>query len=375
MNGSDPCAEARAALASSPDDPAAAEALGRCLVEADRIQEAEEVFSALLATSPNLATARSLLAAALVRMGRTEEARAQAAVAVAADPDCAEAHLQRCWIERRAGNLELAITAGHQAIELNPIPDAFNYLCFALLSDDQIDDALAMTERCLETDPRNIAALHYRTSALAAAGRTEEGRWLSDFERFMWMDRLSSVEGYANLSRFNQALSEQVIAAPGRQLDPLQTEDLMDPPRGPSAAFQRVVNAATKMYLRRLPEADPAHPFLRYQPTAWRIHAWGTRVRDLQLQEHHIHQHAWISGVYYAKVPASIGQDRSELGGCIEFARFLRYSDRDVQTEAAVLAPEEGMIVMFPAYFPHRVLPFHSEDTRISVAFNIIPLD
>ena len=108
-------------------------------------------------------------------------------------------------------------------------------------------------------------------------------------------------------------------------------------------------------------------------PERWDVHAWGTRTQDLMPQEHHIHQHAWLSGVYYARVPDGIGKDQAELGGCIEFARFLQYSDRPVQTEAAVLAPRPGMILLFPAYFPHRVLPFQSDEVRISVAFNLVP--
>ena len=41
---------------------------------------------------------------------------------------------------------------------------------------------------------------------------------------------------------------------------------------------------------------DDTHPFTRYRPAKWDVHAWGTRTRDLSMQEHHIHQHAWLSG-------------------------------------------------------------------------------
>ena len=43
--------------------------------------------------------------------------------------------------------------------------------CVACLSADQGAEALTLTERCLALDPRNIAALSYRTTALAMAGR------------------------------------------------------------------------------------------------------------------------------------------------------------------------------------------------------------
>ena len=36
--------------------------------------------------------------------------------------------------------------------------------------------------------------------------------------------------------------------------------------------------------------------------------------------------------------------------------------------------PCEDMIVLFPSSFCHRTKPFESEDKRISIAFDIVPL-
>jgi hypothetical protein len=36
--------------------------------------------------------------------------------------------------------------------------------------------------------------------------------------------------------------------------------------------------------------------------------------------------------------------------------------------------PYEGMVVLFPSYFYHRTEPFISDDKRISIAFDIVPL-
>ena len=367
------CADQLAVLREKPDDPVALLALGRCQVEADRSKDAAITLRHLLSLAPQNAMAAALLAAALVRMGDVHEAARLARAACLWRPDCAEAQLQRCWVERRLGNLAAAIEAGQRAVAIEPTPDGYNYLSFALLSNDNVQEALAATEACLALDPRNIAALNYRSSALAAAGRSAEGRKLTDFERFLWLETIDSVDGYANVRQFNREITAQVLAAPGRQLDPLQTEDLMDPPRGAAVALKAIADAATRYYLSSLPKEDPTHPFLRFRPSEWTVYAWGTRTSQFDMQEHHIHQHAWLSGVYYASVPENVGRSREELGGCIEFARFLQYSDRPIQTEAVVLPPHEGMIVMFPSYFPHRVLPFRSDSVRVSLAFNIIP--
>jgi len=35
--------------------------------------------------------------------------------------------------------------------------------------------------------------------------------------------------------------------------------------------------------------------------------------------------------------------------------------------------PELGRLVLFPSYFWHGTLPFHSEQARLTVAFDVVP--
>jgi hypothetical protein len=37
------------------------------------------------------------------------------------------------------------------------------------------------------------------------------------------------------------------------------------------------------------------------------------------------------------------------------------------------LQPEVGQLVLFPSYFWHGTLPFHSEQPRLTVAFDVVP--
>ena len=36
--------------------------------------------------------------------------------------------------------------------------------------------------------------------------------------------------------------------------------------------------------------------------------------------------------------------------------------------------PHEGLVVLFPSYFYHRTEPFVSQEKRISIAFDILPV-
>jgi hypothetical protein len=35
--------------------------------------------------------------------------------------------------------------------------------------------------------------------------------------------------------------------------------------------------------------------------------------------------------------------------------------------------PELGLLVLFPSYFWHGTLPFHSDQPRLTVAFDVVP--
>ena len=35
--------------------------------------------------------------------------------------------------------------------------------------------------------------------------------------------------------------------------------------------------------------------------------------------------------------------------------------------------PELGQLVLFPSYFWHGTLPFHSKQSRLTVAFDVVP--
>jgi uncharacterized protein (TIGR02466 family) len=80
---------------------------------------------------------------------------------------------------------------------------------------------------------------------------------------------------------------------------------------------------------------------------------------------------AW-SGSYYVKVP----EGATGTSGCIEFLD-VRTNVRAITIEGAncfaskvTFRPEEGMILLFPAYLRHWVYPHDEPEERVSIAFN-----
>ena len=70
------------------------------------------------------------------------------------------------------------------------------------------------------------------------------------------------------------------------------------------------------------------------------------------------------------KCPGSI----KTQAGWIEFGRPQDHPMSKAEPQLRSYQPHEGMVVLFPSYFYHRTEPFESQDQRISIAFDIVPL-
>src|SRR5215510_15997422 len=81
-------------------------------------------------------------------------------------------------------------------------------------------------------------------------------------------------------------------------------------------------------------------------------------------QTPHIHPQAWLSGVYYASVPADIAT-AADRAGWIEFGEPLADYRFTAKPELRLIQPEEGLMLLFPSYFYHRTLPFSAGGTRV----------
>ncbi len=101
---------------------------------------------------------------------------------------------------------------------------------------------------------------------------------------------------------------------------------------------------------------------------------------------HDVHTHgncSW-SGVYYLQIdPAERRHQHAVLGELNGVTRFYgpytqfqggAYMDMGnayLQTNSMDIQPEEGMLVIFPSYLPHKAMAYEGEKDRIIVSFNV----
>lgn len=100
-----------------------------------------------------------------------------------------------------------------------------------------------------------------------------------------------------------------------------------------------------------------------------RAHAWAVVYRAGGSHELHGHHDAAVSGVYY--VAAS---DDPADGGAIEIydpRSTLQAREPQTPPGSVHIRPRPGLLIAFPAWALHRVLPVTSSSLRICVAFNV----
>ena len=99
---------------------------------------------------------------------------------------------------------------------------------------------------------------------------------------------------------------------------------------------------------------------------------WGVINGKGHSNSTHNHPEAWLSGVYYPKVPADAARAGSIGFRDPNLARtFTRSFYRSVQSEVCHVPPAAGKMVIFPSWCEHFVGPNLTDEDRVAISFNI----
>lgn len=349
--------------------------LANVLVAQDRLDEAVGHYERAIALNPAMPSVHQQLGIALQTRGDVERAIATYERALALKPDyfLALTHLGSAYVEK--GDPRRGAECFRRALALDPhAADTHVSLGIALHDLGDVAGALKCYDASLAIEPGNTYALAYKTIALYELGELGQARYLIDFERLIRAVHVQTPEGYASVGQFNQALADYAINHPTMARKSYrhtgQTGEILQNPEGPVVALERIIRTAVEDYARLLP-ADAAHPFVAKRPRAFRLQGWAN-VYD-RGAEAHVHPSGWISGTYYVKLPSVVADPSEGRAGWIEFGRpdlhFHRAQDCDVKA----LQPTEGLLLLFPSYFWHRIIPFEDAEKRTSYAFDVVP--
>jgi len=406
----------RMALARDPDSRKALANLGALLQFRGHVQASIECHRRVLALSPDDFEVRCNLAHTLVEAGRGDEALAECDAAESIGPGRPEVLVARgavlCGLERYAD----AVPVLQSALAAGPDDMALINLGLACQQLGQTANAMAALSTAVRVNADNARAVADLTALLSAAGRGDEGLSLSagflarhpgerlvlaaravalrdagraaeageliDLGRLVHVSELSAPRGLAGVAEFNAGLVAAVLADPSLLTSPsskstrggAQTGEFNIDQQPLFVGLRDALTAELQAVIAKW-NADglAKHPAMAWSTDHWTLRLWATVLGPGGVQLPHIHPLGWLSGVYYAQVPAGLAAEPGDAGA-LEFGQLPARVHCTREPERRIVTPLAGRLVIFPSYFHHRTLPFASGEQRISIAFDVMPL-
>lgn len=393
------------------DSPELALNLARALYAEGRKTEAEQTLTDAILHYPDVLALHNNLARMRQLRGEGESATALMEEAIAARPNDLSLRLACADVLHRGKHHHKALRILEQTLAIAPdSPQILTAYGIVLDELDRPDEGLIALRRVMALVPKERSAKRNLLSTLLRASRPDEAlsiartlradepyeqyliaceamalrmlgdsgyRKIYDYERFVRSYEIPAPRGFFTPENFNASLADilrlqhQVNAHPldqnvvngtqtGRSLLTLEEPNLR--------AFLGAVDAAVHDYTGRLDSHDPVG---RRRAERCRFTGlWSTRLRDKGVQSNHVHDRGWISSAYYVALTAN-EKPRDPHAGWLKLGEPNR-PPPGCGPEAFV-EPKEGLLVLFPSYMWHGVIPFEG-DERLSLSFDVAPV-
>lgn len=397
----------------NPNDADALYNLGVMFKAKSELSKAQSAFAKAIQANPNFALAHYNFGMTLFEENKYAEAVESFDKAIAADPAMADAHASKGFVLRELEEVDEAITAYREAIRLQPqnaktwsglavclqendqleeaveanrnaiavnpdYPEATANLCDTLIQMRKPEDAVQVCNEYLQRHPTDACVLAAKTIALNEVDDQQALAEILDLDTIVRPITHEAPKGFSDIETFNKKLSQHILKHPSLRVSPSShatrkgkhSGTLNTGEMGPIAAFETLIHQAVDDYVLNF-EGPDHHPIIAQRPQNYKLSVWAVVLEGEGYQVPHIHPSAWLSGVYYASVPAVSSAGGNE--GWIEFGQPGPEYHFESQPKLRLVKPEPGLMVMFPSYVFHRTVPFESQDTRISVAFDVVP--
>jgi tetratricopeptide (TPR) repeat protein len=235
--------------------------------------------------------------------------------------------------------------------------------CATLLKatpDDQYLIAMQTTALRLMNDPRYEAVCDYDKMVLSQILETPPG----------WSDLTSFLTDVASrLNDLHNPHGHRLLYQSLRQ----GTETTQDLSRSQDPVIQSLFHAFAAPIARYRDHIGQGEDALRRRNRgASRYNgSWSVRLRSEGFHTSHVHPRGWISSACYIELPDRMRAGRT-AEGILSFGAPGMITTPLLDAELSV-RPELGLLVLFPSYFWHGTLPFHSDQPRLTVAFDVVP--
>jgi tetratricopeptide (TPR) repeat protein len=276
-----------------------------------------------------------------------------------------------------AEEAEAALSITDRLLQLRPFNRSVQELRIgALFLAGQPEAALPIAKAMRDADPDDQHALCLLATAWRLVGDSRY-RELYDYAGLVRPYRLGVPEGWASLSEYLRDLSAALRERHLFKTHPFSNSeeggskiaDLLELPDPTIRAFRQALQPAVDAHLRHL--GTGTDPLRRRNTGRWKIDGiWSVWLRPHGFHHNHTHPQAWLSSASYIELPDEVAAEGR--AGWIKFGEPGLPTRPRLSFEHAV-KPEPGMLVLFPSYMWHGTIPFVTGDSRLTIAFDIVP--
>lgn len=234
-------------------------------------------------------------------------------------------------------------------------------------------------ERALAIEPESQISLAVWGLALRALGDPREEQ-MNDVESLVRLYEITAPEGYGAMDDFNRDLNaylnrlhidrreciDQTLRTGTQTLG-----NLFGAGHAPVELLREEIDKAVADYVARMPD-DAEHPLYRRRRQRFGYAAsWSSRLRDCGFHTNHVHPKGWISSAYYVAVPDAVENAETKEG-------WIKFGEPNLPSGIGdavrrMVQPRPGVLVLFPSYLWHGTVPFHSKESRTTIAFDATP--
>ncbi len=303
-----------------------------------------------------------------------------------------------CLAERAARpdcQFGLVIRAGLAALEFEPVTalrlaehalramptnhTARKLLCASYLGVGDGAKALSECASLLQTAPDDQYLIAMQTTALRLLNDPRY-ELFCDYDQMVFSTLLEAPPGWPDLGSYLLGLTSRLdgLHNPhGHRLlyQSLRrgTETTQDLSRNQDPVIQALFQAFAAPIARYRDQIGQGTDALRRRnqgPSRFNG-GWSVRLHRDGYHTSHVHPRGWISSACYIQLPDSMTAGHT-AEGTLSFGAPGMLTTPALPAELSV-RPEIGLLVLFPSYFWHGTLPFHSEQPRLTVAFDVVP--
>jgi hypothetical protein len=110
--------------------------------------------------------------------------------------------------------------------------------------------------------------------------------------------------------------------------------------------------------------------FLKNWPSSYNLYGWIVSMKNGGSLAAHMHDSGWVTGSIYINVPPKGKTENGDLVVSLFDQAEPEGLSKNQETRISVIT---GNLCLFPASLHHYTVPFEEEESRVVLAFDVIP--